>query len=162
VLGHPYPTDELVIKMDSTDYQSNLDARIAFKMLTGLQLRLRPYETVVTIAVQSPTQIVVKSEVYDFDERRTETFLTAKGTRLIAFQKAESGWSQSGKTITVWDPSFSRIAVNHYAPGKTEGEWLTGRAWDRLAYRPGSDAQPMDSFYRTTKGYTPAKMARHW
>lgn len=148
--------------MDTPRFSSNLEARIAFKRLTGIEIRLTPFEVVVEIIEKSADEIVVKLIVFEVDERRTETWLNNRGTRLTQFKLVNGSWKQSPQSFTLWDTDFEPTAHNHYGVGKSVGEWLHARAYARLCYRPGSTAQPMDSFYRTTKGHTSSRMAKHW
>ncbi len=150
--------------METPQYESNLEALVAFKQLTGgAYFRLRPFEIIERIAQKDDSNIVVRLITFEIDERKTETHLTNRGTKLIAYQRTESGeWRQAGRAFTVWDTDFERIAINHFGPGKTEAEYWNAKAYARLCYRPGTSAQPMDSFYRTTAGHTPTRMARHW
>ena len=151
-------------QMDQPQFESNIEALVAFKALTGgAYLRLRPFELVHSIIKRDDENIVVKIITFEIDERRTETYLTNRGTKLVGYQLNGSGlWAQAGKPFTLWETDFQPTAINHYGPGKTQGQWLHDRAYARLCHRPGTSAQPMDSFYRTTAGHTPARMARHW
>ena len=151
-------------QMDSTGYESNIEALRAFKSMTGgAYLRVRPFEIIEAIVQRDADNIVVKLITFELDERKTEMVLKAKGTKLVGYKRTESGsWVQNGKAFTVWDDTFSPISVKHYGPGKTEAEYWSAKAYDRLCYRPGSDRQPMDSFRRVVEGYTPARMERHW
>lgn len=149
--------------MDVTDYTDTLEARVAFKRLTGLNIRLTPFESITKIAPKSETEVVVQIITHQAEERRTEWLLTARGIKLVRFVQSESGtWAQVGKPLVMWDDDFERVSIPLFGPGKTPGEWLQAREFARMCYRPGTSNFPMDNHQRTQEGYTTARMARHW
>jgi hypothetical protein len=81
---------------------------------------------------------------------------------LIEFRQSDSGrWAQTNQ-FRVVDPEFTRKSIPVFGPGKTPEQYLLGRMWERMAYRVGSAANPLDNYSRVGKGYTPARMTRHW
>jgi len=148
--------------METVDYQSNLDARLAFKRLTGINIRLTPYESLVKIGQPNDETIVVQLVVHQADERKTETILKAQGTRLIQFTKTPSGWAQHGKPVTVWDNDFKPIALPYFTRDRSLAAFLQSREFTRMCGRPGTDRNPLDSHDRTAQGYSTRRMSRHW
>ena len=149
-------------EMRVTDYESNVDAQKAFKALTGQTIRITPFQSIDRIAVKSPTEILVQLTVFTVEERRTEYLLTARGTRLIQFTETNGRWAQTGKPVTVWESSFSRISVPFFGRGKNMAEWLSDREFTRMCGRPGTSSHPLDSHDRVAQGYSTRRMSRHW
>lgn len=146
-------------------YSSNLDAIKAIKRLTGLVIRVTPYDLVQGVTVKSETEIVVTVKVHEIEERRTTVILKNQGTRLIQFTRTESGgWRQSG-LFTLWETDFEPVHHSLFGPGKTVAEWLAARQFESMCGRPGTDNHPLDSYRRTVvdgADYTTRRMARHW
>jgi hypothetical protein len=150
--------------MPVVQYQDSLEARVAFKRLTGLTIRLTPFELLTAINQQSDTLVAASIVTFRVDERRTEYLIKARGTKLIGFGQDPVTWTwrQIGKPLVVWDEDFEPFSYNLFSRGKSPAEWLAAREFARQCYRPGTSAQPLDSSYRTTLGYTTSKMERYW
>lgn len=74
-------------------------------------------------------------------------------------------------TAQVWEEMSARLEkmgdfetfyMNNYGPGKSVREWIEGLKRERMAGRAGSDSSPMDTYDRTTAGYTTHRMTKHW
>jgi hypothetical protein len=147
-------------------YQSNLEAAIAFKQMTGITIRLTPYDLLARIVRKSDDQIVVAIKVHEVHEYRTSVVLKNQGTRLIQFRRVDGvGWRQIGLPVTMWESDFTPVHHSIFGPGKTVAEWLQARQFEADCGRPGTDNHPLDSFQRTVvdgPDFTTRKMARHW
>lgn len=149
--------------MDTTPaFESNLEARVAFKRLTGLNIRLTPWELLTRINRQSEDTIVVQIVTHEVNERKTQTILTGRGVRLIQYKLVDGSWKETFRLPVVWEPDFKPMTYSLFGPGKTPEEWLQAKLFEQMCYRPGSDRSPLDSCSRTSIGYTTPKMARHW
>lgn len=145
--------------------ESNLEARLVFKRVTGITLRVTPYEVVTRIKRLNESTIVVQLKVYQAEERRTEVILKNQGTRLVQFTLTERGWAQTGPSVTAWDDDFKPVYQSLYGPGKTVEEWYRARQFEADCHRPGTDSHPLDSARRTAAydgEYSTARMVRHW
>lgn len=145
--------------------ESNLHALRAMKALTGLTIRVTPYEVVTRIKRLDEGTIVVQLRVYQAEERRTEVILKNQGTRLAQYTQTNGVWRQAGPTVTAWDDDFKPVYWSKFGPGKTVEQWYRAREFEASCYRPGSDSHPLDSFQRTVidgPDYTTRRMERHW
>jgi hypothetical protein len=145
-------------------FQSNLEARTAFKRMTGAIIRLTPYDLFIKVTVKSPTELVATIRVHEIQERRTAVILKNQGTRLVQFNLVNDVWVQTN-TFTLWETDFTPIHHSIFGPGKTVGQWLLARQFESMCGRPGSDNHPLDSFQRTVvdgPDYSTKRMARHW
>lgn len=146
-------------------FSTNLEAAIEFKRLTGITLRITPYDLVTAISIKADDQIVVTTKVHQVEERRTSVILKAQGTRLTQYLLGGGGWHQSGAPFTLWEPDFEPVHHSIFGPGKTVAQWLAARQFEAMCGRPGSDSHPLDSYQRTVidgPDFTNKKMARHW
>lgn len=143
-------------------FETNLDARVAFKRLTGETIRLTPWEAIESIVEKDDGSVAVVIVTHTVEERKTETILTSRSLKLLVFVQSDTGWRQANRMV-VPDPTFEKAEhIPLFGPGKTPAEWLMARQWERLAHRVGSSASPMDNYDRVGKGYTTARMTRHW
>lgn len=144
---------------------TNLEGAIEFKRLTGLTLRITPYDLVIAITVKSADEVVVTMQVHQIDERRTSVTLKAQGTRLTRYVRTAEGWHQAGLPFTMWQPDFEPVHHSIFGPGKTVAQWLAARRFESMCGRPGTDRHPLDSFQRTVidgPDYSTRRMERHW
>lgn len=148
--------------MERPQFESNLDARVAFKQMTGLTIRLTPWELIEKITQKDDGSIVVTIQTHTVSERTRETVLLTRATKLIQFVQSDSGAWVEALAFRVEDADFERQSIPLFGPGKTPEQWLMARQWERMAYRVGSAANPLDNYTRVGAGYTPARMTRHW
>lgn len=132
------------------------------KQLTGHQIILKSGESVINLVV-APTQVSVVLSVVTSREKGMFIEITGLGTRLYSFTYSENtnSWLPI-KPITVWaegfEPQLMRIAGQSITPTEyVEKLWFA-----RECHRPGTSANPMDSFERTLDGYTTNTVQRHW
>lgn len=148
--------------MDRMEFESNLEARRAFKAATGLPIRLTPYDLFTAMVRQSETQLTVSILIHKAEERRASVVLIGRATRLIQYNRSPAGvWRQAG-IVTVWDEDFEPQTYSLYGPGKSPEEWLHAQIWARMAHRVGSSRHPLDNFDRVRYDRASDKMVKHW
>lgn len=147
--------------MDSS--QTNVELLVQVKRLTGLTVRMLPYEEVLEIKTVGNT-VAVLIQTYQYRERRADVEFTARGKRLVSLtHKTDGTWTHD--QMVVWEPDFVPFYQNTFGPGKTVGDWYAQRTRERMAYRPGTSTSPMDNSDRTHMhdgNYSPPRMRSHW
>jgi hypothetical protein len=128
--------------------------------VVGVPFALKPHEKLIG-AKLTDTTAVISLEILVVTETTREWKISAKGVRMMVWQKADSVWSYTG-TFTTWDEDFKPEI--HVRVGRivTPQEAREAMDWDRLCYRPGSDRSPLDNYGRVLSGSTTPKMERHW
>jgi hypothetical protein len=135
----------------------------AIKMIhrtTGHYITLKPGDSVENVVIEKERAALVLN-VVDLKETKTGFELKGIGTRVYLFVKSESGaWAPSLPT-TLWEEDFKPVFTRTLGNGKDVREWISRIRWERMAYRVGTDANPMDNYERTLDGSTDA-MHKHW
>lgn len=114
-----------------------------FNEQTGLNVRLRPFEAVVSVAVGSDSATIIL-EGHRYEERSREYKLNGRFKRMIMVD------SKTGVTeMTMDEPDFVPVAVKKF-DWPTQAERQEKREWERMCHRPAGDR---DSHARLAQGY---------
>lgn len=132
------------------------------KQLTGHQIILKSGESVLNLKV-GPTDVTVVLSVVASRERSMFIEITGIGTRLYGFTKNETAekWNTI-KPITIWVENFEPQLIRTAGRSVTPTEYVEALWFARECYRPGTSADPRDSFERTLDGYSSGKMDSTW
>jgi hypothetical protein len=130
--------------------------------ITGHQIILKSGESVVNMLI-SPTEVTVVLSVVASRERSMFIEITGIGTRLYQFKSNENDgkWSVT-QPITVWAEDFKTQLYRTGGRSVTPTEYVEALWYARECYRPGTSAQPMDSFERTMDGFASPGAERNW
>lgn len=141
--------------------EDNLTALVEIKRLTGLTVRLKPFDEIIGWVVKSPTEIVVQIRTHEVIEAKFDTFLTGRGIKLQGLSAQADGTWRAGESIVMWEDDFQKVRVAAFTPTSIADFWAK-RDHENMCYRPGTSKQPMESASVTAEGYSPARMTRHW
>lgn len=120
--------------MTQTPSQTPYQLLAEFQRVTGEQVRLKRYDSIMALEVTDST-ITLLVEWHRFTEMTREDRLTAKGMRMISYGP------KGRRVIEVDDEDFVPVVVRHWGSGKTESEWYDQRDWETICYRPGDGSR---------------------
>lgn len=140
--------------------ESNLDHLIDIKIKTGGHLfRIKPFDQITRVMVQSEDTIVVQVITHEVKERKFDSYLTARGLRLVPLTKNRYGTYEAGQPITVWEADFQPVRVAAFTPSSVAQYWEK-RIHEYMCHRPGTPSAPMEN--ASFGDCTTPRMARHW
>lgn len=138
------------------------------RRVTGKNIAVPMFAKVDKVVV-SDDRCAVRLEVHEFADRPHDYIISNKGTRTYLFARNDAGkWECD--VFTTWDEpgEFAEVVIGKLYRRTTPADWLAALEFARDCHRPGSSAQPMDSYERVLQGDTSPslasteKMARHW
>lgn len=123
-----------------------------------LPFRLQNHWTIQSYAIDTNV-VTVTLTVYATRESVRETRFVKKGTRMMAWTRADETSRWQYQEFTVWDTDFVPFTQHQIGKIESPAEYRARRQWEGDVYRPGSDRSPMDSAARAVE-YSP--MTNYW
>lgn len=146
--------------MNIEGLEDNLTHLVDIKRRTGGHLfRIKPFDRITQVVVQSDDTIVVQVITHQVQERKFDTILTARGLRLVPLTRNTFGHWSAGQPITVWETDFQPVRVAAFTPS-TVAQYWEKRIHEFMCHRPGTPSAPMEN--ASFEDCTTPKMARHW
>lgn len=115
-----------------------------FNEETGLNIRLRPFESVLKVGI-GDTDAVLLLETHRYEERSREYRLTARYRKMISVS-IERGYEE----LLIEDDEFPGMVIKKFEFSKTADVQREQREWERMCHRPAGDR---DSHSRLAQGY---------
>lgn len=128
--------------MKPADYRVVTEVR----HLTGTRIHLRDYESVLTYN-KSETMMQLLIETYEVQELVREDRYNARGSRILMWSKRNGKWYLDYDEV-IWDENFVPFVFEKVGRRKTADEFTEQREWEQMCYRPGTKANPLDSYSR--------------
>ena len=124
------------------------------KAITGVNLRLSEYDSIVSVKLGMET-ILVCIETYDVTETVRETRYNRCGKRIVALEKKGSRWRVDDFMDTVWYDDFEPFVLRHFGRTETIAEREARIDWQTMCHRPGNAQFPLDNAEAIDEDYTP-------
>lgn len=151
---------ELVTQMNSTgSLDDNLHHLVDIKRRTGFVLRLKPFDQITKVVYKSDDEIIVQLITHEMAERRFDTYLTARGVKLIPLNRQADGTWRTGEAFVMWEEGFQRVRIAAFTPNSVADYWEK-RIHEFMCHRPGIPSYPMEN--ASFGDCTTPQMTRHW
>lgn len=129
---------------------------------TSYRLFLHEWESIDNI-VYSDDLVLIAVSTYEVQVLVREDRYKRKGTRVLVLKNTGSRWSLDDEKF-IWDTDFEPFTFEKIGRRKTAEEFEAQREWEKMCYRPGNAATPLDSYERTLDPFIRStdRMERHF
>lgn len=118
----------------------------------GRPIRLGPEEKCLS-GIVSENRITLTFRAVRIEESSKRWHIVAVGMRMQSWVYEDGKW-HAERPLTVWDESAPTYDIQLWGRRPmTRAERIKQGRWEQDCYRPGTEKQPMDSFYRESLGY---------
>ena len=120
----------------------------AIKQMTGIHIKLHQFETLQACLVMDSTVIILINTV-KFRSSKGAYLITARGIKRVTIDRSAGLWGTPTITV-VWRDDHVPCEIRSGMARTSEEEKFE---WEKLCYRPGTPANPRDSYAREQQGY---------
>lgn len=124
------------------------------------QFRLSAHQELISYTITDDT-VMVALIVHKWREGVSRDYLTHRGTRIMSWERDETGNLSLTSSMTMWDEDFVPYSDHKIGRVETPAEYHARRDWEGMQHRVGTHKSPMDNAERSADpSYSP--MHDYW
>lgn len=125
-------------------------------------LTLRPHDEITTVLI-TENKVGLHIRTYRFEDRAREIRFTARGTKMIVWDRDATQWTGWKRTeMVLWEDDYQPETIIKFGRSNTPAEVAARRQFEKDCFRPGTSRNPLDNYERVIAGPTTPAMERYF